>query len=75
MADEVDVEKSAAVQEEPKKKGEGGAKASSAKSALKKKVKALQAERDKLQESGDRRVLGRFRKKIKRLKRMTKRAA
>ena len=44
------------------------------KKALKEKIRALKAQKEKMLQAKDKKALGRLRKKIKKLKRMTKRA-
>ncbi|MGE5254420.1 MAG: Rho termination factor N-terminal domain-containing protein [Planctomycetaceae bacterium] len=60
------------VKETKKKKVK--AKAKVEKKALKEKIRALKAEREKILQAKDSKALARLRKKIKRYKRMTKRA-
>lgn len=62
------------VKEVPKKK-KGGKKAPSTKKELKQKIGTLKSEKAKLISEGDKKKLARVRKQIKRLKRLTKKAA
>jgi hypothetical protein len=62
------------VKELPKKK-KGTKKVKVEKKALKEEIQQLKSEKEKIFQSADKRGLARLRKKIKRLKRMTKRAA
>jgi protein-arginine kinase activator protein McsA len=61
------------VKEAPKKKKAVG-KVKADKKTLKKKIRELKAEKEKILQSKDRKTLAKIRKKIKKLKRMTKRA-
>ncbi len=61
------------VKETPKKKKV--AKVKIEKKALKQKVRQLKSEKEKLLQSKDKKALERLRKRIKRFKRLTKRAA
>ncbi len=70
MADTVGEE----VKEKPKKK-KGGKKAPSTKKELKQRIGTLKSEKQKLLSGDDKKTLARVRKQIKRLKRLTKRAA
>jgi CHAD domain-containing protein len=65
------------VKETPKKKGEEekpGAKVKIEKKALKQQIRQLRSEKDKLLPSKDKKALHRLRKKIKRFRRLTKKA-
>jgi DNA repair exonuclease SbcCD nuclease subunit len=62
------------VKETPKKKKAVG-KVKSDKKALKEKIRAMKAEKEKLLQAKNKKAMGRLRKKIKKLKRMTKRTA
>ncbi len=70
MADTVGEE----VKEKPKKK-KGGKKAPSTKKELKQRIGTLKSEKQKLLSGDDKKTLAQVRKQIKRLKRLTKRAA
>ena len=61
------------VKETPKKKAVGKVKIE--KKVLKQQIRQLKSEKDKLLQSKDKKALYRLRKKIKRFKRLTKRAA
>ena len=63
------------VKEEPKTKKKAGKKGPLSKGDLKKKIKEMRAEKEKLLETKDKKAQARFRKKIKKLKRLTKKAA
>ena len=63
------------VKETKKKKVKAKATVKIEKKALKEKIRALKAEKEKLLQAKDKKALGRLRKKIKKLKRMTQRAA
>ena len=60
---------------ETHKKKKGGPKVSLDKKELKQKIRTLKSEKEKLLESKDATKLARLRKRIKRYKRLTKRAA
>jgi hypothetical protein len=62
------------VKEAPKKKKAVG-KVKADKKTLKEKIRALKAEKEKIIQVKDKKALSKIRKKIKKLKRMTKRAA
>ncbi len=62
------------VQEVPKKKKAAG-KVKLDKKGMKEKIRALKAEKEKALQAKDRKALVRLRKRIKKYKRMTKRAA
>ena len=62
------------VKETPKKENAVG-KGKPGKKALKEKIRAMKAEKEKLLKANNKKAMGRLRKKIKKLKRMTKRAA
>jgi len=57
------------------KKKEGAAKVSIDKKELKKQIRLLKSEKGKLLQEKDKKALAKVRKKIKKLKRLTKRAA
>jgi len=58
-----------------KKKKKVAPKVKADKTALKKQIRLLKVERGKLLQANDKKALAKIRKKIKRLKRLTKRAA
>jgi hypothetical protein len=60
---------------EPKKKRAAAPKVSIDKKELKKQIRLLKSEKGKLLQDKDKKALSKIRKKIKRLKRLTKRAA
>ena len=62
------------VKETKKKKVKVKAKVKVEKKALKEKIRALKAEKEKALQAKDRKALARLRKRIKKYKRMTKRA-
>jgi len=62
------------VKETKKKKVKAKAKVKVEKKALKEKIRALKAEKEKALQAKDRKALVRLRKRIKKYKRMTKRA-
>ena len=62
------------VKEPPKKKKAAG-KAQVDKKTVKQQIRLLRSEKDKLLQSKDKKAMARLRKKIKRYKRLTKRAA
>jgi hypothetical protein len=62
------------VKETKKKKVKGKGNVKVEKKALKEKIRALKAEKEKALQAKDRKVLARLRKRIKKYKRMTKRA-
>jgi hypothetical protein len=62
------------VKETPKKENAVG-KGKPDKKALKEKIRAMKAEKEKLLQAKNKKAMGRLRKKIKKLKRMTKKAA
>ncbi len=63
------------VVKEQKKKKKGGPPTKVEKKDLKKRIRRLKTDRDKFLQGKDHKALARVRKKIKRLKRMAKRAA
>jgi protein-arginine kinase activator protein McsA len=62
------------VKETPKKK-KAAKKVKVEKKALKEKIRQLKSEKEKILHSADKKILARLRKKIKKLKRLTKKAA
>ena len=68
--------KGEAVKETPKKKEEEkpGVKAKTEKQVLKQQIRQLRSEKDKLLPSKDKKALHRLRKKIKKFRRLTKKA-
>jgi len=62
------------VKEAPKKKKKAAGKVKADKKALKEKIRALKAEKEKILQIKDKKAMARIRKRIKKLKRMTRRA-